>query len=1287
MVGMYGREQQMLELKTAVDLMMRRNDSPSGDRKQNKYGSKQLVLVSGYSGTGKSRLVSTSISDLVQDQLGGIAAVGKFDQSLDKKRSDDSTTTTIVSGSGTVQSSQQKAEGKKNRHHQQQRPFSAFAMVCNGLARGILSMKHHTRATTTTNDKNVINDAAASPSSIFESLKDHIMMELGTELIDLVQVFPSLEVIVSSRGNDTANTSSVADHHYDAANTPSNESHGDITPLHRHDSHSSLFGPSPVDGWRSTTSLQDVNSSMFVHEKQSKLGGYVQREARNRFIFSFRSLMRVVSLYISPLVIILDDLQWADGASLDLLEGLLSGCDQNSINSILIVGIYRSNEVDEAHRLSKTLRDIKTNASEKQVSVTEMEIGNLGVGDVHDLLQDLLISSDNDVRTIPTVSHGCVMEAAMRRETTDKIWQFANVCHKKTGGNPFYLKHFLLMLYDNHLLKYDLQTTSWIWNINDIEQETEATQNIVDVLKTEMSSLAAEHQRLLQCAAYLGTMFNKTCIFALWRHFQEQQGQQRNLQRRKRQSKKKRVSSRRSLSDSTLNERKIRMNSSNTSEQGGGESNDTIVVAIREGLHEGLRCCEEAGFLQRIDFQTYRWVHDKLQEAAMNLIPPKEQRRFSRRVAEVLASQLSDQQLEAIIFVVANRYNEGATPRHSEKRLEMARLNLRAAKKAVSFAAFESAATYCEHGIKLLPSDRWENHYDLSLELYSLGSETEGFLGNLYKIEKYSKEVLSHVAAPDSSLWPARLSRRQHTTSMLHEGRKGGGVRDKFRVYFVMVNSIFAQGHFQEAATLCLDVLREYGTTFPKSSPAVMSRIVCNVVKIKSSVKSRTAQEVEKMRFMDDPARVEQMRILDKLSTCLYYSIDELLPLVIFRSLQITLDYGLCVWSPVAFATTALIMAGVLGDLRLGRVYAKYALMLLAKLDSTSSKQVESRTILIAHVFALQWTQPMGDILKPVLRGYEVGMQSGDLVSATHCIHFYMLISFYLGRNLGTIEEDCRAYIAQMKELKQGPSGHNARILWQVVLNLMGRSQFKTRLTGEAMKEDVFRKMGETNPFLLAVLEANVQVLCSFFGDFKTGAELAIRRGDRLQQVVPGSPTTINDIFHQGLACFAMARRLKEDDSIASDNTGTASTSKKTESKYAKVGKKKLLKIKKLVEQGNPNIRHHESLLAAEYAAYQGQTGLAKRKYESAIALANQDDFLQDVALANERYGRFLLYRHEKSDTVVESQAAIDEAAMRLRESIECYHDWGAYAKVEELQDRYGYLVASTTGTVTVLRK
>jgi predicted ATPase len=101
---------------------------------------------------------------------------------------------------------------------------------------------------------------------------------------------------------------------------------------------------------------------------------------------------------------------------------------------------------------------------------------------------------------------------------------------------------------------------------------------------------------------------------------------------------------------------------------------------------------------------------------------------------------------------------------------------------------------------------------------------------------------------------------------------------------------------------------------------------------------------------------------------------DDRMPTLIFKALNWTIKYGYCEYSSVAFAATGLILAGALNDLQGGSKYGEQALILL---ERSRSQITAARTILIIYVFVFPWTKPLRSLLNPLLRGYDIGLQTG----------------------------------------------------------------------------------------------------------------------------------------------------------------------------------------------------------------------------------------------------------------------------------------------------------------------
>ena len=623
-------------------------------------------------------------------------------------------------------------------------------------------------------------------------------------------------------------------------------------------------------------------------QRMSSLDDY-----KHRFRFAFLRFFRIVSNHFFPLVLVLDDLQWADAGSLDLLEVLISDRWKDNCSKFYILGTYRNNEVNETHIFYRTMKDLEMKSTQKEpmFEMTQLEIGNLDLDAVQNIIQELL-STDHD----PSRSSG-----------------LAQVCLKKTHGNVFFLLQFLSMLQEKELLRFNFGTLSWVWKEQEIEANTSASDNVVDLLKDKMSGLTDDVIQILKVAACLGSTFDVRTLRIVWEE----------------------------LSPLSTNNQENAIANGNTS-----LDEDTLVTSL-VSLEQSGYIVQSSESFENKHRQSYCWGHDQIQLAAASLTPEAERAAFGHRVGEVLVSRLDNQELDSAFFVVVNLLNgycDDSRRNDWSSRLRLARLNLEASRKAISLSAFEGAAEYAGKGIELLPTDSaWKDHYDLSLNLYTVGAKAEGYIGNVETMEKYCNVVIGLQDRP---------------------------VQDKFEIYVTWIDSILNRGHILDACDLLFDILKKFKCRFPTSSPLVGIGIVSNVIQIKATMKSRDATKLSKM---DDRIRVELMALLDKLATCLYQARDDRMPLVVFRSLSWTMKYGFCDFSPVAFATTGMMLTGILDDLQGGSRYGQQALNLLA----TTSGITAARTKFCVYSFLFPYTQPLTNLLKPLFEAYDMGMKIG----------------------------------------------------------------------------------------------------------------------------------------------------------------------------------------------------------------------------------------------------------------------------------------------------------------------
>jgi PAS domain S-box-containing protein len=212
----------------------------------------------------------------------------------------------------------------------------------------------------------------------------------------------------------------------------------------------------------------------FIIGKQPLVAELPPRDAQNRFQLVFRRFLGAFARKEHPLVLFLDDLQWTDTSSIDLLEHLVTHTD---VRHLLLVGAYRDNEVGAAHPLMRTLETIRQTGAR----VEEISLPPLGLGDVGELVSNAL---------------NCTPEHAL---------SLTQLVHQKTAGNPFFAIQFLRSLAEEGLVKRDPDAEGWVWNLARIRAHG-YTDNIVDLMVKKLKRLSGSAQTALQQLACLGNV-------------------------------------------------------------------------------------------------------------------------------------------------------------------------------------------------------------------------------------------------------------------------------------------------------------------------------------------------------------------------------------------------------------------------------------------------------------------------------------------------------------------------------------------------------------------------------------------------------------------------------------------------------------------------------------------------------------------------------------------------------------------------------------------------------------
>ena len=209
---------------------------------------------------------------------------------------------------------------------------------------------------------------------------------------------------------------------------------------------------------------------------QPPLADISPQEARHRFADVFRNFLKVICRPEHPLVLFIDDWQWADAASCELLRQLQVGI---TLRYLLVIVSYRDNEVDLGHPLMSAVNDLRSHA----VAVEVLQVKNITANDVQEIVADSL------------------------KPVVEDVEKLAHVIHEKTLGNPFFVHSFLSFLYEFNLIWFDKQGNRWKW-LMDKTADVNLPANAIELFILKLRRFDNESQNLFSLAACLGNRFD-----------------------------------------------------------------------------------------------------------------------------------------------------------------------------------------------------------------------------------------------------------------------------------------------------------------------------------------------------------------------------------------------------------------------------------------------------------------------------------------------------------------------------------------------------------------------------------------------------------------------------------------------------------------------------------------------------------------------------------------------------------------------------------------------------------
>jgi predicted ATPase/signal transduction histidine kinase len=883
--------------------------------------------------------------------------------------------------------------------------------------------------------------------------------------------------------------------------------------------------------------------------KQPSVAELSGTAAQNRFNLLFEKFIQVFTTKEHPLVIFLDDLQWADSASLKLMQLLISQTDSCHL---LLIGAYRDNEVFPAHPLILTLEEIR----KAEATVNTITLAPLKQSDLNHLIADTL---------------DCPPHLA---------FPLTQLVDQKTKGNPFFANQFLKALYEDGLIRFNFDAGYWQSDIAQVRRLA-LTDDVVEFMAIQLQKLPESTQTVLKLAACIGNQFDLETLAIVHEKSQI-------------------------------------------------ETAAYLWKALQEGLI--LPQSEVYKFFQdssnnldhnqlpitHYQLPGYKFLHDRVQQAAYFLIPENQKQSTHLKIGQLLLNNTPEAEREEKIFAIVNQLNIGVELIALQtKRDELAQLNLIAGRKARNSTAYTAAVGYFTMGISILAADCWQTNYQLTLNLYEEAAEAAYLSGDFERMEQLAQVVLQQAKIP----------------------------LEKVKVYHAKIQADGAQNKAIEAVNTTLTFLKLLGIDFPENPS--QSDIQMELDKTIYHLASRgNIEDLINLPEMTDPCSLAAMGILSSATTLVYQAVPQLFPLIIFKQINLSITYGNAPLSAFAYVVYGLILCGIAEDIESGYQFGKLAENLLAKFHT---KQVTAKVIQTFNCLVRNWKDHIRETLKPLLEAYSVGLETGDLEFAALSLNTYCYAAYFTGRELTEVEQELKIYSNALWQIKQERIFYRNEIYRQIVLNWLGYGEEPCRLIGEAYDEEKMLPLHLAANETCAILYlyfCKLQI-CYLLGNYPQAIENAAKAEQYLNGGI-GQTVIAQFHFYDSLTSLAVYPELKP-------------------AEQEKIWKKVAAnqeKMKVWAHHAPDNFMHKFYLVEAERYRLLTQKIEALNCYNQAIALAKENEYIQEEALANELTAKFYLeWDKEKI------------AQIYLTEAYYAYARWGAKVKVEDLEKRYPELL------------
>ncbi|RCW76971.1 ATP-binding sensor histidine kinase [Saliterribacillus persicus] len=844
----------------------------------------------------------------------------------------------------------------------------------------------------------------------------------------------------------------------------------------------------------------------------------------NRFLLAVRKFVDVFATENHPLILFIDDLQWADNATLDVMNHLLTNPYKRNL---LIIGAYRDNEVSIGHPFELFLNQLKN----REVPVSQIPVSPLTKNYIEQWVKEILD-----------------LEAETSKSLVELIYRI-------TRGNPFFIIQLLQLLNQEKIISFDLSIATWQVNLTALKQ-IPMTDSMIDFIIKQVNKLPEKTIKRLQLAACIGSQFNLTLLATI-----------------------------------------------------AGEDYVETSNSLWHGLEEGVILPMDARYkwvypnenesLLNDSPPSYRFLHDKIQQALYTSMTVGEREESHLRIAEELIHHYTEEEIEDHIFQVVNHFNLCQDRLNKEQKRDLIKWNRMAGEKAKRAAAFESAWTFFAKAFGLLPENKWQVDYKETFNVMAGYGEALYLNQHFEQAENIFEEILTHAETKQEKLYIYNLKITVYTH--IHEVEKAtiSGLAG-LRLFGIEINNKPNK----------LVVAREYLLT-------------------KLALGKKSGEDLLNIPPVTDKDQQIIMRTFINTNAPTYHVDQNLATIIMLRALRLTLKYGDLDLSALVYNNYALTLSAGFGDYegsnQFGRLAIKHA-------ERSGDKALQARVYFVFGSFVNHWKKHIRYNLEYLERSQQLSIENGNLYLAGASGAFIGLTLLIKGDNLEQVEEGIRRQVTFAKKNEYAISDDFLTELldWIAILS-----------TSEKTPTWEFTEF--TDDKSATIMHKTIRLQMAYFFNNRP---VALSLMEELEPLVDNTMVLVvapEYFFYHAL----WVTKLIKDGEL----------SKKEGFKKLK---KDLTKLEKWAKHSPSNYLHKYLLILAEKEQLIGKDSAATEHYHQAIEAAEKNEFLQDLALSNHCAANFYLDRQlpktAKSYMTEAYNGYLNWGSVRLADQIKATH-------------------------------